>query len=78
MQASTETPLTVLLDRDGSQLTVNILPVRSEDGSRSLLGIYAKSAERQATLSYQDSQWAPQLLKQGTSLQILQLQSQHS
>lgn len=48
VQASTETPLTVLLDRDGSQLTVDILPVRSEDGSRSLLGIYAKSAERQA------------------------------
>lgn len=48
MAASPDTLLTVLLERQGEQLTVQIQPVLSEDGSRTILGIYAQSAERQA------------------------------
>lgn len=48
IDASTSETLTVTADRQGQQISVSVQPVLSEDGSRSLLGIYAQTAERQA------------------------------
>lgn len=48
MHASTEEPTAVTVERQQEQFTVEIQPVLSEDGSRSLLGVYAQTAERQA------------------------------
>lgn len=46
--ASVETPMAVIVDRQGEQIALTILPELSEDGKRSMLGIYAQSATRQA------------------------------
>ncbi len=46
--ASQEEPLAVTAERDGSRFTVQVTPVASEDGGKSILGIYAATATRQA------------------------------
>ena len=48
MAANTEDVLTVTVERYQKQFDVQIQPMMSEDGSRVLLGIYGKTAERQA------------------------------
>ncbi len=48
MDASTDEALRVTVERQTQQFELQIQPVLSEDGSRSLLGIYAASAERKA------------------------------
>lgn len=48
MASSVEDTLTVTVERDQQQFDVQLQPVLSEDGSRVLLGIYGKTAERQA------------------------------
>lgn len=48
MHASTDETLQVTVQRQAQQLVLQIQPVLSEDGSRSLLGVYAASAERRA------------------------------
>ena len=46
--SSVEDTLTVTVEREQQQFDVQLQPVPSEDGSRVLLGIYGKTAERQA------------------------------